>query len=116
MPERLGAVSRFLLPPEHPHDAALRVEANDHVRAFVDGPDVVVPIDAHAVRLRPGIETLADLAYEIAVLIEFEELGRGAPNAGPFALFEREKTNTWPLEFTATPGTSPKFMPAGRVG
>src|SRR4029077_14452786 len=40
-------------------------------------PDVVVAIDAHAVRLRPGIETLADLAYELAVLIEFEERGRG---------------------------------------
>ena len=76
MPERLGAVGRFLFPPEHPHDASLRVEPDDHVRALVDGPDVVVPIDAHAVRLRPGIETLADLAYEIAVLIEFEELGR----------------------------------------
>ena len=32
------------------------------------------------------------------------------------ALFEREKTNTWPVEFTATPGTSPKFMPSGRLG
>src|SRR5207344_2780571 len=66
-----------LFPPEHPHDAALRVEPDDHVRALVDGPDVVVPIDAHAVRLRPGIETFADLAYESALLIEFEELGRG---------------------------------------
>ena len=82
MPERLGAVGRFLFPPEHPHDAALRVEPDDHVRALVDGPDVVVPIDAHAVRLRPGIETIADLANERAVLIEFEELGRSGAKRG----------------------------------
>jgi hypothetical protein len=76
-PSGSAPVGRFLLPPEHPHDAALRIEANDHVRALVDGPDVVVPIDAHAVRLRPRIQPLADLAYEIALLIELEELGRG---------------------------------------
>jgi hypothetical protein len=35
---------------------------------------------------------------------------------GPFELFGSEKTNTRPLEFTATPGTSRKFMPAGRLG
>src|SRR5436190_22461908 len=67
MPERLGAVGRFLFAPEHPHDAALRVEPDDHVRALVDSPDIVVPIDAHAVRLRPGVETLADLPHEVAV-------------------------------------------------
>src|ERR1043166_5166791 len=33
--------------------------------------------------------------------------------AGPPALFDRVKTKTCPLEFTATPGTSPKFVPAG---
>jgi hypothetical protein len=29
------------------------------------------------------------------------------------ALFDRVNTKTWPLEFTATPGTSPKFVPGG---
>src|SRR5262245_17715326 len=33
--------------------------------------------------------------------------------AGPLALFDRVKTKTCPLEFTATPGTSPKLVPAG---
>src|SRR6266550_1540536 len=33
--------------------------------------------------------------------------------AGPLALLDRVKTKTCPFEFTATPGTSPKFMPAG---
>jgi len=32
------------------------------------------------------------------------------------ALFERENTKTCPREFTATPATSPKFMPSGKVG
>src|ERR1700734_52559 len=36
--------------------------------------------------------------------------------AGPLALFERVNTKTWPLEFTATPGTSPKFIPSGSFG
>jgi hypothetical protein len=31
------------------------------------------------------------------------------------ALFDRVKTKMWPLEFTATPGTSPKFAPAGSL-
>ena len=33
----------------------------------------------------------------------------------PFALFERVNTKTCPLEFTATPGTSPKFIPGGSL-
>src|SRR5262245_46942880 len=35
--------------------------------------------------------------------------------AGPPALFERVKTKTCPFELTATPGTSPKFVPAGSL-
>src|SRR5215510_3200034 len=35
--------------------------------------------------------------------------------AGPPALFERVNTKTYPFEFTATPGTSPKFMPPGSL-
>src|SRR5262245_66349884 len=38
------------------------------------------------------------------------------PYAGPPAVFDRVNTNTWPCELTATPGTSPKFIPGGSVG
>ena len=36
-----------------------------------------------------------------------------APYAGPYALFDRVKTKMCPFELTATPGTSPKFIPSG---
>src|SRR5262245_2785738 len=36
-----------------------------------------------------------------------------APYAGPDALFDRVKTKMCPFELTATPGTSPKFIPSG---
>src|SRR5262245_31771447 len=35
--------------------------------------------------------------------------------AGPPALFDLVKTNTCPFEFTATPATSPKFIPGGSL-
>src|SRR6185295_8530594 len=37
------------------------------------------------------------------------------PKAGPETLFDRENTKMCPFEFTATPGTSPKFMPSGSL-
>jgi hypothetical protein len=62
------------LASEHHLDAAFRVELDHHVRALVGRPDVVVLVDAHGVRKRPGVEVLADLAQEHAVAIEFENL------------------------------------------
>src|SRR6185295_5724744 len=61
----------------HRH-VAFGVELDDHVRALVDGPDVVVLVHAHRVRERPRVEALADLADELAVLVELEELARRA--------------------------------------
>src|ERR1700728_4695437 len=58
---RLGAVGGFLAAAEYPLDAAGRIKLDDHVRALVDGPDVVILVDAHAMRKSPGIKTLADL-------------------------------------------------------
>ena len=43
------------------------IEFDDHVRAFVRGPDIVLRIDLHRVRERPRIEIVADLAQESAV-------------------------------------------------
>jgi len=72
MLQRLGAVGRLFFAAEHPEDAPRGVEAHDHVRTFVDRPDLVVAIDAHAVRLGPRVQALTDLADEFAVLIELE--------------------------------------------
>ena len=57
--------------PQHP---ARGIELDDHVRALVDGPDVVVPVDADAVRERPAVEPLADLADELALGTELQQL------------------------------------------
>jgi hypothetical protein len=43
---------------------------------FVDGPDVVVLVDPHAVGERPGIQALADFADVLAVGGELEQLRR----------------------------------------
>src|SRR4030095_6060811 len=70
-------VSRFLSAAEDPDDSAGRVEFDDHVRALVDRPNVVVLVDAHRMGERPAVKTLADLAHENAVLIELEQLRSG---------------------------------------
>ncbi len=78
MLERLGAfVGGLLLAAEDHHDAALRIELDDHVGAFVGNPDVVFLVDANRMRERPGVEVVADFAEEFSVGSEFEELGGG---------------------------------------
>ena len=74
---RLGVVRRFLLPSEHHRDVAFGVDADDHVRALVDGPEVVVLVEADGVRVRPGVQPFADLAEELAGLVEEQHLRRG---------------------------------------
>src|SRR6266581_1239090 len=55
--ERLGTfVGGFLLAAENHDDAAFGVELDDHVGAFVGGPNVVVPIDFDGVGEGPGVE------------------------------------------------------------
>src|SRR5262249_19856677 len=70
----------FLRPKNHVH-VILRVEAHDHVRSLVDrpDPDIVVLVDAHCVRIRPGIEVLADFPEILAVRAEFQQLSRARP-------------------------------------
>ena len=52
--------------PGH-HDAAFGIELDDHVGAFVDGPDIVLGVDAHGVSEDEAVEAFADLADEGAV-------------------------------------------------
>ena len=80
---RLGAVGRLLAAAEDPLDATRSIEADDHVRALVDRPDVVVPVDAHGVGERPPVEVLADLANELAGWRELQELRRHRAEGGP---------------------------------
>jgi hypothetical protein len=77
------AVGSLGLAAEHHLDAAGGVHLDDHVRALVGRPDVVLLVDAHSVSERPGVEILADLADEAAVTIELENLRRcGAEGVG----------------------------------
>ncbi len=43
------------LPAHRHHDSSLRVELDDHVRAFIHHPDVVFRIDSHGVRKREPV-------------------------------------------------------------
>jgi len=80
--EGLGAfVGGFLLAAEDHDDAALGDELDDHVRAFVGDPDVVVLIDLDGVREGPGVEVVANFAEKFSVGGELEKL-RGARSIG----------------------------------
>src|SRR5215510_3984683 len=70
-------VSRFLSAAEDPDDSAGWIEFDDHVRALVDRPNIVVLVDAHRMGESPTVKTLADFAHENAVLIELEQLRGG---------------------------------------
>ena len=73
----LEIVDRFGLAAEHHRHVPLRVELDDHVRAFVGHPDVVVLVDADGVRERRGVVVRPPLLDELQVRIELEQLRRG---------------------------------------
>ena len=67
-------VRRFLLSTEHHKNFAVWVELDHHVRAFVGDPNIVFAIDAHHVRIGPGVEMLAHFPNEIALTVKLEQL------------------------------------------
>ena len=74
---RHDEVRGLALAAEDPVHVTLGGEPEDHVRSLVDDPDVVLGIDANGMRVGPRVEVLADLADEVAVGVELEELRRG---------------------------------------
>ena len=72
-----GLVGGLLLAAEHHHDPAVGIELDDHVRALVDGPDVVVGVDADGVGEGPRVKIAPNLAHELALGVEFQQLRRG---------------------------------------
>ncbi len=60
-----------------------RVDANDHVRTLVDCPQIVVFVVTNRMRVRPGVEALADFADELARLVEEEHLRRSGAVGRP---------------------------------
>ena len=86
-------VGCFGLAAEHHHDAALGIELDDHVRAFIDGPEIVLAVDTHGVREGPGVQVVADFAHELAILVEEQDLRGGGSVRGTGGVAAREDVN-----------------------
>jgi hypothetical protein len=82
-PWSVGLVRGFLLAAEHHHDPAVGIELDHHVRALVDGPDVIVFVDADGVGEGPRVEVMTDLAHELPVGVELQQLRRGGAVGRP---------------------------------
>ncbi len=77
MAKGMGAlVGGLRFAAEDPGHPALRIEADDHVRALVRRPQVALRVEADRVGEAPGIEVVADLPDEAAVRVEFQQLRR----------------------------------------
>ena len=63
-------------PSQVQRDVSRRVELDDGVGALVDDPHVVVLVEPDRVRVAEAIHALADLADEVPVVIELEQLRR----------------------------------------
>src|SRR6266542_2111124 len=88
-------VRGLLLAAKHPLHATGLVELDDHVRALVDGPDIVVLVDANAVRECPPVEPFADLADKLSLRAELEKLRRSRTIGGTAgAVRAREHVDT----------------------
>ena len=91
MLERLGAFVRgFLLAAENHEHAALGAELDDHVRALVGDPDVVLFIDADRVREGPCVQVVSNLANKAAVGTKLEKLRGGSGIGGARRIAARE--------------------------
>src|SRR5262249_36267478 len=67
-------------------------------------PDIVVFVDAHGVRERPGVEVLADLADELAVGREFVKLRGGVAEGGSLAAAAARKDEDMSLRIDRDAG------------
>src|SRR5262249_16479583 len=67
-------IDGFRLTAEDHFDHAIRIELDDHVRAFIHHPDVVVLIYSHRVRERSAIVPRAPELDELQFFVELEEL------------------------------------------
>ena len=83
----------FGLAAEHHQNAPLRIELHDHVRAFIDGPEVVLGVDPHGVGEGPGVQVMPDFAHESAILVELQDLRGGGSVRGTGGVAARENVH-----------------------
>src|SRR5438445_12198086 len=76
LPGSRSLVCRFLTAAEHPHHATCLSQFDNHVGTLVDGPDVVVLVDAHTVSFGPGVKAFANFTQELAFRTELQQLRR----------------------------------------
>src|ERR1700720_67603 len=74
-------VGGFHLASEYHCDLALRIEPDDHVRALVRGPNVIVLVDSDRVREGPRVKIVSNLMNEFSVGSKLQQL-RGARGIG----------------------------------
>ena len=88
-------------PSDH-RDVAFGIEPGDGVGAFVNDPDVVLRVDAHAVRELEVVRAFADLTDVDAVLIELEQ-----PRVGAARVDEDMPLRNWSRCRSPRPDTVP---------
>ena len=76
--EPLQPVERLFLAAKGHRDGAIRTILHDHVRAFVDHPDVLFGVDADGVREACGVVVRTPLLHEFQARVELEQHRGGA--------------------------------------
>ena len=108
---RSGGVGRLLAAAEDPLHASRRVELDHHVRPLVDRPDVVVSVDADAVRERPAVQLFADLADELTLRPELEQLCRGGAIRRPVRTVRSREDEDMPFRVDGDARHFPEVHP-----
>src|SRR4029077_11726523 len=72
---------------------AIGIEFDNHVRAFVGNPDVVILVDFDGVGEGPGVKMVADFAENFSVWRKFKELRGGGGVGGSSGVAAGEDEN-----------------------
>ena len=108
------SVERLRLAPDRHDDAAVGIELDDHVRAFVHHPDVVLAIDAYRVGEDEPVALLADLADELARRSNSNRRAPPRSNVRPCRSWPRGsrcacRRRCCPSSWWPRPPTSPRY-------